>query len=127
MTLLGGGVAALFGEILAPVFLPAVLTTQEATYAPGGRLQRTPTLYSCRAQVDRCTERMVAADGYTTTDRAIYILASGLEAKVETGHLIEISEGPYAGSHWRLASPIERDAAAAYWLCRGVEEKQADG
>lgn len=126
MNMLAGGVAALFAELLNPVFLPATLTVQAETYERG-KLQRTPTPYACRAQVDRCTERMVATEGYTATDRGIYILADGLDVKVETGHLVEILEGPYAGSVYRLASPIDRDPAAAYWLCRGVEEKGAPG
>lgn len=121
--MLAGGAAALFGELLGGSYLPARLTRQTDTYAPGGKLQRSSAPGECLAQVDRCTERMVQAEGYTATDRAIYILAASFEGEVDTDGKIEVLEGPYAGAVFRLASPIDRDPACAYWLCRGVEDK----
>lgn len=123
--MLNGGVARLFGELLSPLFLPAIVTAQGTNYAAGGRLQRTPSRRTCRAQVDRCTERMVATEGYTDTDQAIYILADTLEGGVDTDCSVEMLEGPYAGQVFRLASPIDRDPAVAYHLARGMKQKAA--
>lgn len=123
MTLLGGGAAALFGELLNPLFLPAIITAHGTGYAPGGDIQRTPAAGNCRVQVDRCTETMKGADGYTATDQALYILAESLDGEVDTDMDVRVLEGPYAGSTYRTASPIDRDPGAAYWLARGVKQK----
>lgn len=127
MGALSGGVAALFGELLGPIYLPATLRRVGNTYDTQGTLRRNGAARACRAQVDRATERMVATEGYTATDRGIYILAASLEGDepVDTDHEIEMLEGEYAGGIYRLASPIDRDPACAYWLCRGVAKKAA--
>lgn len=120
---LAGGAAALFATLVAPSFLDARLTRETNTYAPGGRLQRAADPVDCKVQVDRATEKMMGVEGYSITDRAIYILATPDLGVVETGYLVEVLEGPFTGSVFRLASPIDRDPAAAYWLCRAVEDK----
>jgi len=123
--LLAGGAAALFGEILAPLYLPAVLRRLGNTYDEGGKLRRGGAPANCLVQIDRCSERMVATEGYTDTDQAIYILASSLEGTVDTDCEVTPSAGPYAGVAFKLASPIDRDPATAYHLARGVRKKQA--
>lgn len=120
MSLLGGGIAALFGELFSPLYLPATLGKVVETYDGGGRLQRGRTEYPCRAQIDSATERMQATEGYTATDRAVYILAATLGTSADTDCDITVTEGPYAGTLWRLASPIDRDPGGAYWLARAV-------
>lgn len=127
MGLLSGGAAALFGELLAPLYLAATLSDTTDSYDTKGTLRRGSTPRDCLAQVDRCTERMVQAEGYTDTDRAIYILATSLEGDAVTGQEIEVLEGDYAGTRWRLASPIDRDPATAYWLARAARVKGTPG
>lgn len=128
MGLLDGGAAALFGEILAPLYLPAVLYgTGENTYSEKGTLQRVGGDRPCLAQVSTCTEAMRAAEGYTDTDRGVFILATSLDGDALTGQEIVVSKGPYAGTRWRLASPIDRDPAGAYWRARAARVKAATG
>lgn len=127
MGLLSGGAAALFGELFAPLYLPATVTSVTATYDEKGTLRRGTAPRDCLAQVDRCTERMVQAEGYTDTDRGVYILSASLEGGVDTDCEIVVLEGEYADTRWRLASPIDRDPAAAYWLARATRVKVAAG
>jgi hypothetical protein len=122
--LLDGGAAALFGEILNPTFLPATISggTTTATYDAGGRMQRARSdARTCQVQVDSATERMRQADGFTETDRAIYVLADSLEGDVDTDAEITVTAGPYAGATFRVAT-VDRDPAGAYWLCRGARK-----
>lgn len=127
MTLLGGDAAALFGELLAGEYLPAMLHVTVDTYDGEGKLSRTTTARPCRAQVERATERMAQAEGYTAGDRAVYVLArppgplDPIDA-LDTGAEITIGNvGPYAGQHFKIGAPIDRDPAGAYWLARGTQ------
>ena len=121
MGLLSGDGAAMFGQLLAPLYLNATLTSHELAYDGKGTLTRAATPDPLRVQVDRCTEKMITAEGYTATDRAIYILATSHDGDVDTDTEILVEEGPYAGTKYTMASPIERDPCGAYWLCRGVQ------
>lgn len=123
MGLLSGGAAALFGELLSPLYLPAVVKKQGTTFDDKGGMRRTAQPRNCCAQVDRCTERMVQTEGYTTTDRGIYILADTLDGELDTDCEVTVLEGEYAGTIWKVSDPIDRDPAAAYWLCRGARGK----
>lgn len=123
MGLLSGGGAALFGELFASLYLPATVTKAAETFDDQGNMRRGTTERGCLAQVDRCTERMVATEGYTDTDRGIYILATSLAGDADTDCEIVVHAGEYAGTRWRLASPIDRDPCAAYWLARGTRVK----
>ena len=114
------GTAAFFGELFAGEYHAATVRANATTYTTGGDMRRGVTERECRAMVDRATERMVGTEGYTATDRAIYILAATLAGTVDTDCEITMTEGPYAGGRFKLASPIDRDPGAAYWLCRGV-------
>ncbi len=125
MKLLAGGAAALFGEILGGAYLAGRVWTTTIAYAPDGSMTRTETESPCLLQVDSATEEMVAAEGYTTSDRAIYVLRSSFDGAFDTDCEIAVDEGPYAGTRWKVASPIDGDPGAAYWLCRGVLQKAA--
>ena len=120
MSLLGGGAAALFGELLGPQFLAGRVWQGAESYDPDGTLNRGNDAYDCLVQVDSVTERMAAAEGYTTTDRALYVLRASYDGPFDTDCEVTVDAGPYAGTRWRVASPIEGDAGGAYWLCRGV-------
>ena len=122
MNLLSGA-AAMFGELLNPVFVAGRLVRHEESY-DRGQLRRESRGADCRVQVDSATEKMRGTEGFTATDQAIYILSAGLDDAVESNAKVEVLEGPYKGDTYRLAVPIDRDPAGAYWLCRGVKEKQ---
>lgn len=125
MTLLSGGIAALFGEILSGAYLAGRLWTGALTYATDGSLTRTVDPFDCLVQVDAATEQMIAAEGYTTDDRAIYLLRSSYDGAFDTDCEIAVDAGPYAGTRWKVAAPISGDPGGAYWLCRGVLQKAA--
>lgn len=132
MGLLTGGAAGLFGEILGPLYVDARLRRLGTTYGEGGKLRRTSVPLDCLVQIDRCTERMAGTEGYTDTDQAIYILSAPpapLESPgdVNTDCEVEVLAGPYAGAVFKLASPIDRDPGAAYWLARGTRAKGTTG
>lgn len=120
MKLLAGGAAALFGELFGELYLAGRVWSGATTYAADGTMQRGETVAACRLQVDAATERMVAAEGYTTSDRALYVLRSSFAGPLDSDCEVGVDEGPYSGTRWRVAAPIESDPGAAYWLCRGV-------
>jgi hypothetical protein len=116
------GAAAFFGELFAGEYHDATVRSNTTTYVNGGDIRRAQADRACKAMVDAATERMVGTEGYTATDRAIYILAATLEGDVNTDCEIVMDAGPHAGGRFKLASPIERDPGAAYWLCRGIRQ-----
>lgn len=126
MTLLGGDAAALFGELLAGEYVPATLRANADAYDDRGNITRGGAAVDCRVQVDRATEAMRQAEGYTASDQAVFVLAmpgGGLPDidALDTNHEITVTAGPYAGKTYKVGAPIDRDPAGAYWLCRGVE------
>ncbi len=129
MTLLGGDAAELFGELLGDEYLDATLHSGTVTVADNGDRSRAETTRGCKVQVDRATERMRDADGFTESDRAVIVLTRPPApyepvAELTSDDAVTVNEGPYAGVKFNLASPIEGDPALAGWTCRGV---RADG
>lgn len=118
MGLLDGGAAALFGEIFTPLYLPATVFAAATTHNDRGDPRRTLTERPCMAQVDRATERMRQQPDFAQTDRAAYILSTSLEGELTEGAEFVVLKGPYAGTRWKVADPIDRDPGAAYWLAR---------
>jgi hypothetical protein len=119
MGFLDGGAQRLFGELLTQLYMSAKLTDRTASYDNEGTLQMGSAPRDCRAKVDSATERMRQAEGYTDTDRAIYILAASLTGEVTTDCEVQILQGPYAGKTFGIASH-DRPPGASYWLCRGT-------
>lgn len=120
MGLLDGGVAALFAEVFSPVYLPATVYAATTTHNTRGDVQRALAERPCRAQVDAATTTMQAQPDYASTDRAVYVLADTLESELLEGHEIVVQAGPYAGTRWKVAAPIDRDPAGSYWRARAV-------
>lgn len=120
MNLLGGGVAGLFGELLDSVYLEGRVVTASLAYADDGTLTRAHVEAPCRVQVDAATERMVATEGYSVNDRALYVLRNSFAGSIDSDCEIHVDSGPYGGTRWRVSAPIDSDPGAAYWLCRGV-------
>ena len=127
MGFLDGSAAALFTELLAPLYLPATVYQMTETQDTRGNPRRVIVERPCRAQVDAATQTMRIAPDFSITDRAIYILANTLEGGMAEGYEAEVHAGPYAGTRWKIADPITRDPAAAYWLCRAVLGKAVAG
>lgn len=120
MGLLDGGASALFSEIMSPLYLPATARSTTRAYDNKGDLTTTSAARSCRAMVDQATESMRRDPDYTAADRAVYVLAATLEGELVEGDDVEVHSGPYAGTRWRVATPIDRDPAGSYWRFRGV-------
>lgn len=125
MTFLEGDGAALFGELFGGDYVAAILYRETDTYDDEGDLSRAEGGTECRVQIDRTTEAMRLAEGYTSTDVAVYVLArpAGLAVidLLDTGCEIEIyGDGPHAGERYKIGGPVERDPAGAYWLGRGI-------
>lgn len=125
MGLLDGGAAALFSEIFSPMYLPATVYAMATATDNYGDPTRQETQRACRAQVDAATESMRTRPDFAATDRAIYVLAETLEGPLQEGHEITVTAGPYAGTRWKIADPIDRDPAGAYWRARAVLGKAA--
>jgi hypothetical protein len=122
---LDGGAAALFAELFTPLYLPATVYAVTTTHNERGDPRRALGERPCLAQVDGATHTMRGLADFTTTDRAVYVLANTLEGVMAEGHEIVVHKGPYAGTRWKIADPIDRDPGAAYWLCRAVLGKAA--
>lgn len=120
MNLLTGGAAALFGEIMTPLYLRATLRGVATTYDDKGGQTRGGTDSACRVQVDNVTENMRRAEGYAATDRSLIFLESSLEQELTSDDQVTVLEGPHAGTRWRVANPIEQDAAGSYRRARAV-------
>ena len=120
MGFLDGGAAALFTELLSPLYLPATVYAVTTTHNERGDPRRALTERECLAQVDGATQTMRTAPDFAVTDRAVYVLANTLEGEMAEGHEIVVHTGPYAGTRWKIADPIDRDPGAAYWLCRAT-------
>lgn len=120
MGLLDGGAAALFAEIFTPLYLPATVYAASTTYNGRGDPRRSLAEHDCRAQVDGATQTMRTQPDFAATDRAVYVLADTLEGELLEGHEVVVHAGPYAGTRWRVAAPVDRDPAGAYWLARAV-------
>lgn len=123
--MLAGGAAALFGQLLGGSYLAGRIWRGTLSYATDGSLTRAEAPATCRVQVDAATERMVATEGYTASDRALYLLRASYDGEFDTDCEIAVDEGPYAGTRWKVAAPIDGDPAGAYWRARGVLQKPA--
>lgn len=125
MGLLDGGGAALFAEIFSPLYLPATVFAMTTTTNNRGDPQRAEVERECRAQVDSATQSMREQPDFAVTDRAVYVLSETLEGALVEGHEIEVHSGPFAGTRWKVATPIDRDPVGAYWRARAVLGKVA--
>lgn len=117
--LLRGGAKRVFGSLLSAQYLEGERTRPGITYGTGGLITTNPGKLACRVKVDTATQRMREAEGAADTDRAIYVLADGLEPDdVAVGDHIKVLEGEYAGDSYAVAS-VDRPPGGSYFLCRG--------
>lgn len=127
MGLLSGEIAGLFGTVFGGIYLPGVLTrlTLMSDGEGGGTMAYDNQL--CRVQIDQCTQRQQAEDDYSVTDMRLLVLQSGVTGGPLTNQcMVLVSEGPYAGVEWSIASVVT-DPASSYWECRGQRTNGAAG
>ncbi|WP_347271629.1 hypothetical protein [Rhizorhabdus histidinilytica] len=117
MSLLDGGIAAIFGAALGGIYLDGQLVRSGAMpiydnegnitgYAGGA-----PIAIKC--QVDAATWDMRRAEGYVEGDMRIIVLTAGLGVAITTDHRITAK-----GATWMIQS-VELDAAASHYVLRG--------
>ena len=122
MTMLGGDVAAMFGELLDTEFFDAVIPDSEQTRDLNGNLTIGENDDdACKAIVSKVTQRMREDDGYSATDVGITILATTVSGAVKPEQKITFSSGPHNNKSFQLGTPIYQDPAGAYWMARGTE------
>lgn len=117
MSLLNGGIAAIFGAAFGGLYLDGTLhrSGTDPIYDGEGNI----TGYAggadvpCKAQVDGATYAMRQSEGYAEGDVRILILSAGLSVEPTTDYQISVS-----GKRWMIAS-VERDAAASHYILRG--------
>lgn len=116
--LLNGGLAGVFAAAFAPLYLPGYVHRYEApSFDDGGSIVagNEPDMIDCRVQVDRCTEAMRQAEGYTDRDVRLLVLREGVGA-LTTDDRVEVLSGPCMGIY--LVSSVEVDPAGAAFDCR---------
>lgn len=117
MSLLNGGISAIFGAALSGLYLDGTLHRDgtNPVYDQSGNIVG----YSggvdieCKAQVDIATYAMRQSGSYSEGDVRIIVLALGLGVEVTTDFQITIS-----GKRWMIGS-AELDAASSHWVLRG--------
>lgn len=117
--LLDGGLAGVFAAAFSPLYLPGYVHRFDAPQLDdGGSIiaSEEPDLIDCRVQVDRCTEAMRQADGYTDADVRLLIIRQGV-GTLTTEDRVEVLSGPCTGVY--LVSSVELDPAGAAFDCRG--------
>lgn len=112
MSLLDGGLQAVFGAALSSLYLDATLHKRTETHAANGDVSVTEADYAVKAQKNRATREMIAA-GWTDTSIALLVLQSGAGSAPTAD-----DEITYQGVRYSIAS-VSTDPANAYWLLRG--------
>lgn len=90
-----------------------------ATKDAGGSITApgVPTSHPCKAQFDAATHSMRQAEGFLESDVRIIVLAASLTPVLDSGAVISVASGQYAGT-WALLSVV-RDPAGIGYECRG--------
>lgn len=117
MDLLGGGIAAAFGEIFGQFYLDGTLHRITRTEEDDGDVTTSSADEAIKVQKDACTERMRQQPGYTMEDVRLLVLQRG-----PTGAVIvkpntdcEVS----VGAERYTVAFVDQDPAGAYWELRG--------
>lgn len=126
MSLLNGGISAIFGAALSGLYLDGTLhrSGTNPVYDQSGNIVG----YSgdgdltIKVQRDACSWSMKQSPGYVDGDVMLIVLAHGLAEAITTD--MEISDG--AGKRWMVQS-ADLDAASSHWICRGRLAAVPDG
>lgn len=119
MGLLNGDVATAFGTVMGAFYLDATIRRRAIAYDGQGGGTVSVVTTSCKAQLDKTTERLY--EGNAETFQQIYVLQklNGAQlADPTTDDEIEID-----GRRWKIAM-IEVDPAGSYWLIMGTASDQ---
>lgn len=109
---------SIFGAALSPVYGDGQLIRVTMQRGSGGVMLPTEASpVSIKVQVDRCTEAMRQAPGYTADNVRLLILQSGISGAKPTSDDIIVARG----ERWKIYE-IYEDPAKAYWGGRGVKQ-----
>jgi hypothetical protein len=119
VSLLNGGIAAIFGAVLGGLYLDGLIHRDgtDPIYDNDGNI----TGYAggadvpCKVQRDACSYAMVRSEGYAEGDVMLIILTDGLGG-VEITTDMQATDG--YGKRWMIEA-ADLDAAASHWICRG--------
>lgn len=116
--------ASIAGQVSAVAGVPfvdaIVMSLGQPEHDAGGDVipnTGAPTRRPCRAQFTTCTEQMRRADGYTSKDMRILILAGTIDGEITTEDRINVASGKYAGI-WQIQS-AGSDSGGIGWDIRG--------
>lgn len=113
MSMLGGGIAGVFGSIMGGFYLDAVLHRSKFTDNNKGGGSQSFTDQDCKAQLDRVIERMVEGNIEKLQGILMLQVVDGVQlAEPSTDDEITIK------GRWQIAT-IEIDPAGSYWLLGG--------
>jgi hypothetical protein len=118
MSLLDGGISALFGGVFGALYLDGTITQVAATDdGKGGGVEALGDPVPCKVQVDRCTEAMRREPGYTARDVRLIVLQQGVTMDLDTDCRVTVK-----GVTYDIGS-VDVDPARSYWDCRGIERR----
>lgn len=126
MSLLNGGLQAIFGAAFGPLYLDGTLHTSTLTVETDGDVtESSPVDLPIKVQVDRCTEAMRQAPDYSAKDVALIVLQKDVTIVPNIEHEITVvtdpDSSPVGSDRYKLNAPIEADAASTHWLIRGTK------
>jgi hypothetical protein len=121
-TLFGIDMAGVINEAMGADLLPATLTRPVPGTRAGGSLSggetvgATSTAYPCRGYCENYRTREIDGTLVRVGDRKIMLLGGSLPDAIDPqpGDLIAIE-----GATWRVVNGVERDPAAATFICQG--------
>lgn len=115
MTLLEGGITALFGDVFGEFYLDgSIISVANADDGEGGYTQTTTT-HACKLQVDACTDRQKLELGYTARDVRVLILQASASVRPSPGNRV-VSRGVT----YTVGPVVTEDPASSYWEIRAT-------
>lgn len=114
MSILDGGIRAVFGAAFGSFYLDATLIRNTLVGDGEGGGTATPVPEAVKVQQDSVSELTRAQAGYAQNEKRFLILQDGV-----TGPLTGDCELVFEGVTYMLSRP-EQDPARSYWAVRGV-------
>lgn len=107
-----------FGQVFSSIYANGQLIRVIKERQPGGSYRnKEEEPVGIKVQIDRCTESMRQAQGYTAEDVKLLILQDGVSGAKPTSDDIIIA----GGERWKIYEVYE-DPAKSYWGGRGVKQ-----
>lgn len=114
----GDGIKNMFNSVLSSIYGKGVLIRTTMVRQSGGVMvpvDQPPV--AVRVQIDRCTEAMRQAQGYTEKDVRMLVLQAGVPGQMITSNDKIVARG----QTWKLYE-IYEDPARVYWGGRAVRQ-----